>query len=1311
MLLIREDLWYVVEDPQPLPVTSKWSTDDKKARATMGLCIDDNQYSLVKGATNAKDFWKALRDYHEKVTVTSRVSLLRKLCNLNLVEGGDMEAHLFEVEELFSRLESADLKLEQPMKIAMMLRSLPDSYGGLVTALESRSDKDLTTELVKSKLLDENERRKERGGGSSHERVMKSDVNSVNSVAEKVCFFCKKKGHLRRNCWLLQAKKEPKEKEKSQHKAKQASAECTSAMLFMAGEKHSCDWVIDSGATAHMSNDRKWFHSLDETATPDVLLADGSTVKAAGRGSVIVFGVDGSGGKTEITLGEVLYVPLLSSSLVSVPKLTAKGLKVIFAKNNCDICDDSGKVVARGFLRGCVYHLQVSDVARKVSSAQHNELCQHQWHRRFGHRDPTVVQKMCKEKLADGVKVKDCGIRLTCEVCLEGKLPRTAIPKTAERKSTQVLDLVHTDLCGPMRTTTPGGKRFLMTVIDDYSRYTVVYLLSKKSEAADRLMEYVRYVENFFGRKPRIVRSDGGGEYVNARLQKFFAAEGIKAQYTTAYTPQQNGVAERRNRYLQEMATAMLLDAKLDHRFWGEAVLTAAYLQNRLPSKSVDVTPYEKWHGRKPRLDHLRVYGSSAWIHIPSVKRGKFDGKAQKLVFIGYSDQHKAYRFVDLATQKVIISRDARFLEMGKSDDRASGKGVLDEEDGIPFTPARQLEGRTDPVPGEECEESNDEDFGECEEYLAEEPETVEDPLAIKNETMSDNDNPMYDNDDSMSDDDNLKSVSEMREKRKNRGKMPNRYSDFVVGTATQMVKEPVSYNEAVNCAERDSWRQAMEDEIRSHERNGTWELTDLPAGRKVVGSRWVFKVKQNEAGEVSRFKARLVAQGHVQKFGIDYDEIFAPVTRYSTLRTLLVISGRDRLVLKHLDIRTAYLYGEIEEEVYMRQPPGYAVRGQEKKVCRLRKSIYGLKQSARCWNKKLSSVLKAMGFTASSTDPCLYIATRNGRKVYLLVYVDDLLVGCAVEEEITRVYEELKNHFEVNWLGDPKFFLGLEIRRDKDGVFSLGVQQYIHKLIRSLGLENAKVARTPMDVGYLKLEEKGEEFTDNMKYRSAVGALMYIATCARPDIATSASILGRSFEAPRESDWTAAKRVVRYLKGTADWRLRLGGDAAGKLEAFSDSDWAGDPRTRKSMTGYVLFFGGGAVTWTSRRQDCVSLSSMEAEYVALGEACQEVMWTRRLLQDLGERQTDATLVHEDNQGCLSFVQSERTSKRSKHIETKQCFIRDLVERGVVSLKYCPTEVMKADILTKPLGAVKHNRFAEHLGLVADRGPYVEEEC
>lgn len=320
------------------------------------------------------------------------------------------------------------------------------------------------------------------------------------------------------------------------------------------------------------------------------------------------------------------------------------------------------------------------------------------------------------------------------------------------------------------------------------------------------------------------------------------------------------------------------------------------------------------------------------------------------------------------------------------------------------------------------------------------------------------------------------------------------------------------------------------------------------------------------------------------------------------------------------------------------------------------------------------------------------------------------MLVGCADEEELTRVYGQLKKHFDINCLGDAKQFLGLEITKDQEGIYSLSLQSYIKRLIVAFGMKDAKVARTPMDQGYLKDTSESEAMQDITMYRSLVGALMYVAVCARPDIAASAAILGRKFSDPTARDWTAAKRVLRYLKSTADWKLRLGGSNEGDLEAFSDSDWAGDPGTRKSTTGFIVFFAGGAVSWASRRQGCVSLSSMEAEYVALGETCQEVLWMKHLLKDLGEKQEEATVVHEDNQGCLSFVQSEKVSKRSKHINTKECFIRDLYEKGVIKLKYCPTDVMRADIFTKPLGSVKHQGFASLIGLQSSRGVTAEEE-
>lgn len=351
----------------------------------------------------------------------------------------------------------------------------------------------------------------------------------------------------------------------------------------------------------------------------------------------------------------------------------------------------------------------------------------------------------------------------------------------------------------------------------------------------------------------------------------------------------------------------------------------------------------------------------------------------------------------------------------------------------------------------------------------------------------------------------------------------------------------------------------------------------------------------------------------------------------------MLTIASKRKMVVKHLDIKTAYLYGVLEEEVYMRQPPGCTVPGKEDYVCRLNRSIYGLRQSARCWHKRLHDVLTNLKFKQSSADPCLYVRDNGGSKVFLLVYVDDMLLVSASSGQLNAVTEGLKKEFEVTCLGDVRHFLGMEIRREEN-VYTIRLQSYISKLLEDHGMSEAKPAKAPMDPNYVKAEDKSELLKDASRYRSVVGSILYLSVVARPDIANSAGLLGRKFAAPTEQDWVAAKRVMRYLKGTISCSLRLGGDEGQLLLGFSDADWAGDLTTRRSTSGFAFMFSGGTISWASRGQTSVTLSSMEAEYVALSEACQEVVWLRQLLSDFGEHQKEATTICEDNQGCIAFV-------------------------------------------------------------------------
>lgn len=555
MLLIREELWHVICDDEPDDPDEDWVRDDQRALATIGLCLEESQYSLIKKKTSAKLVWQSLKEYHEKPNMSSRVSLLKRLCSINFSTGGDMEKHLVDLDDLFERLENVGQKLDDSLKVAMVLRSLPDSFDSLVMALESRPDADITLDLVKAKLLDAHQRQVDRSNGKSVEKAMKSNANREDG---RVCYFCRKPGHLKKNCRkFLQLQKsgessganEPKQDNRGRsapQKAKQV-LKSSEPLCFMVGRTVKNAWIMDSGASCHMTSDRSFFTVFSGGVGADVVLADGKKTKTAGSGEGVIKGIGVDGDPVEIRLTEVLFVPELEGGLLSVGKMARKGFEVHFSEHGCNVVNKSGNIVAVGDRFGNLYKLKLAEEAKSASLC-HSDQCRHLWHRRFGHRDVDAVDRMIREKLGRDMKVTECDKQEVCETCLEGKLARKPFPSVVDRKAKKILDIVHTDLCGPFNNVTPSGNRYFMSLIDDYSRFAVIYLLKEKSEAKDRIKEYVSFCENHFGTKPKVIRSDGGGEYLNKDLSTFYAKEGIVAQCTTAYSPQSNGVAERKNR-------------------------------------------------------------------------------------------------------------------------------------------------------------------------------------------------------------------------------------------------------------------------------------------------------------------------------------------------------------------------------------------------------------------------------------------------------------------------------------------------------------------------------------------------------------------------------------------------------------------------------------------------------------------------------------------------------------------------------------------------------------------------------------------
>jgi len=506
---------------------------------------------------------------------------------------------------------------------------------------------------------------------------------------------------------------------------------------------------------------------------------------------------------------------------------------------------------------------------------------------------------------------------------------------------------------------------------------------------------------------------------------------------------------------------------------------------------------------------------------------------------------------------------------------------------------------------------------------------------------------------------------------------------------------------------ERDHWHKAALDEIQSLLDNGTFELVQLPPGRKAVGSKWVFKVKRKADGSIEHYKGRLVAQGFSQRPSFDYTETFAPTPQWAAIRAILALAALEDLHLESVDISSAFLNGELEEEVYMRQPEGF-VEKDKTWVWRLIKSIYGLKQAGRCWHKKLNEELESMGFKRVICSHSIWIFKRGNSRIIIPVFIDDITIAAKSASDVQSVKDDLKKRFKLRDLGPTSWLLGVEITRNRaDHSLSLSQRQYIISLLERFNLSDCNSVTTPMDPSVklnASMSPSTPEDIDAMRsipYLQAVGALMYLAVATRPDISYSVGVLARFNKNPGLPHWKAVKHLFRYLKGTMDLKLTYAPDPSSDslFTTYTDADFAGNPDNSRSTGGYVVKMGIAAISWSSRLQSFVALSTTEAEFVASTSASQEILWLRNLFYELGYTHPSASPLFIDNRSALSVAKNPEHHGRMKHLDLRFYWLRDEVAKGTISITHIPTDVMTADIMTKALGSVKVLRMIEMLGL------------
>lgn len=1278
---------------------------DKKCKSVIVSRIHDDQLELLHGKSSAKQMWDTLVRIFERKSVAKRMQLNRELFELRH-SGGPLQDYFVKYDRLIRLFRNAGGKIDDVDVVCRLLLSLGSEYDAVVTSIESQPEEQITMEFVKCRLLDEEIKRKSMAAsdvcGDQNESAAfsssgKAAARHISKPKQKrvwKCFGCQKEGHKIANC-PDKAKSEKKTVKSSSAFSAEPSAEPSDGgggVVFLADECKSkpptpstppinrVQWFVDSGATEHICNDKSLFSKLSLLEKPMKIAVakNGEWVTAKYVGDVPVVSVVGEK-VIESTVSRVLFIPEARCNLFSISKVESAGMKVVIAGGRLEIFRGSG-VVATGERRNKLYELNF--FSRRRSSdmlcfsgqiSKESEL----WHRRYGHLGERNLSSLMKNGIVKGIPSKAAGgATIICEPCVSAKQTRNPFTLSEERRSSRVLEIIHSDVCGPVTPVGWNNVRYFVSFVDDWSRFTVVYLIRSKDEVVNCFKHYEAQVTAKFGVKISRFRSDNGGEYTSKAMRSFCASKGIRMEFTVPYTPEQNGICERMNRTLVEKARSMLFDSAVDREFWGEAIQTAAYLTNRSPCSVLDsnLTPSEVWEGTKPDVSKLRVFGSPAYCHIPKERRRKLDEKTWKGVFVGYCAN--GYRVWNPETRQIVAVRDIIIDENARlSNAKAKKEDVSDVSvwDYAEENSGHEKEDDDAEAQIEECGRLNDsEAFDTCDDSDGE--DIAAEPRAEQGDARRQRKPPSWHKDYDMT------------------------FAGVALGAMDYVNNLPDTIAELRTRADWPSWKLAVQEELDSLQRNGTWTLCKLPEGRKPITCKWIFRIKPGDDGQPDRFKARLVARGFSQKKGFDFTETYSPVAKLDTLRVMLAIANQERMSVHQMDVRTAFLNGVLSEDIYMTQPEG--MHQENGLVCKLNKSIYGLKQASKAWNDKFHDFVTKLGFRRSKSDQCLYRRGTGKKKIFLILYVDDILVIGHDTNEIEAVKRSLATGFDMTDGGEISSFLGMKVERNLQGrTMRISQRRYLEALLDRFNMTDCKASSIPMECR-LRLDKGVEENRTKKPYRELVGCLMYVALTSRPDLLAAVNYYSQFQSCPTDIHWTHLKRILRYIKGTLDLGLHYTGrDEADLVTAFCDADWANDISDRRSITGYLFKVFDCTVVWATRKQRTVSLSSTEAELCALCEATCDGTWLVRLLEEVGYRSNTPVPYHEDNQSTIRIIEEPRDRSRLKHIDVKDCFVRNLVQEGSVVLKYIPTERQEADILTKGLAAGQFKRLRAAIGL------------
>jgi transposase InsO family protein len=1269
--LILKGWWKAVEGQD------ESETNSAKALAAIGLAVEKHHLPIISKCQDAKEAWESLKATYEAKSNARKLQLKRELNHLRKEPSEPLTTYFSRATDIRDQLLSAGQEVPDDEIVLTILSGLPSEYDMVVTVLTTGNEQHKLDELL-AKLL-QVEQRSTRTPDTKERALFSNGANTSfrgrgdgrqskpggnwrpgggskpKQHSEAECWHCGRKGHIQSEC-RSKARGEPargRNARTNQNGGHQPSTSRHSNVALMAVDDCASGWVLDSGASHHITSNDAWLTAQrPASGESSITFGNGAKASVSTIGNVCLT----TGPNQVITLRDVMYIPSAPVNLLSIPRAIDRGARFDFSTSGCTIRVNERVVAnANRHPNGLYYVSGEPTFALLAKPKENGEL----WHRRFGHLGYDNLTRLAKEDMVKGLDVNLDALRASkdeiCEPCVSAKQHREPFPDSTT-DSHKPLELLHMDLCGPLPVPSLSGCKYVITFLDDFSKYSVVRVVKHKDETAGLVQEVIKRLETQSGQKLKVARTDNGGEYVNFALSGYFKGKGIIHQTSVRYTPQQNGAAERLNKTLLERVRAMLEDSGLAPSLWAEAIVTANHLRNLSPVTNRSKTPWELFYGNKPDVSYLRTFGATAYAHVPKELRNKLESRTQTGVLVGYQPDTKGYRIM-LSDNTVVVSRDVVFDEHTKHMETST-------------SPPLHLD-------------NSDSEHGAS---TAEEDE----------EAASDNETPPQATETSGGSAPPAQQGAARYPPRER--KQPSEWWKSQP-TAMLVISEPSNLEEALASEHAEQWKQAMDDEIQSLYVNKTWTLEETPPGITPIPVRWVYKVKRTANGDIERFKARLVAKGFKQREGIDFEEVFAPVSKYSTVRAVLAVVAARDLEMHQLDIKTAFLYGEIKETVYIQQPPGYE-EGGKAISCHLQRAIYGLKQAPRTWHQRLREELTAIGLKESDADASLYVGNHNGDPIYLIVYVDDILIIAKRLTTVEYVKDQLTSTFEARDLGEANYFLGMSLIRDRGSrTLKLRQERLMSELITKYGMDDAKPKTMPISTSVHLSKDDGEPLDKELyPYSGLVGSLMYLSVCTRPDISQAVGALARYMANPTTAHWQAAKGVVRYLSTTKDFGIVYGGSKELCAVGYSDADYAGDADTRRSTTGYVFILNGGAISWTSRRQATVAASTTEAEYMAAAAAIKEALWIRQLLRSLNVP-ADTICMLADNQSAIKLLKNPVFSMRSKHIDVAYHFAREHVALKHVEFEYIDTANMVADMLTKAVPEAKLNFCRKSMGL------------